>query len=107
MVGTATPTGLEPATSAVTGRRASQLRYGAMLATIVPVLGNERMVTGLTGRLGGLGQRRRPAETTSIMRARVAVAVVAFAGQAAYDEGLDVGGLDVGADRVGVLGAGE
>lgn len=25
----ATPTGLEPATSAVTGRRANQLRYGA------------------------------------------------------------------------------
>ena len=28
----ATPTGLEPATSAVTGRRANQLRYGAWLA---------------------------------------------------------------------------
>ena len=27
----ATPTGLEPATSAVTGRRANQLRYGAWL----------------------------------------------------------------------------
>ena len=27
----ATPTGLEPATSAVTGRRANQLRYGASL----------------------------------------------------------------------------
>jgi hypothetical protein len=27
--GLATPTGLEPATSAVTGRRANQLRYGA------------------------------------------------------------------------------
>ena len=27
----ATPTGLEPATSAVTGRRANQLRYGALL----------------------------------------------------------------------------
>jgi hypothetical protein len=26
----ATPTGLEPAASAVTGRRANQLRYGAM-----------------------------------------------------------------------------
>ena len=33
----ATPTGLEPATSAVTGRRANQLRYGAL--------------TGLTDRL--------------------------------------------------------
>ena len=30
-VGLATPTGLEPATSAVTGRRANQLRYGALL----------------------------------------------------------------------------
>ena len=28
----ATPTGLEPAASAVTGRRANQLRYGAMLS---------------------------------------------------------------------------
>ena len=28
----ATPTGLEPATSAVTGRRANQLRYGAWMA---------------------------------------------------------------------------
>src|SRR6476619_3209337 len=28
----ATPTGLEPATSAVTGRRANQLRYGALTA---------------------------------------------------------------------------
>ncbi len=27
----ATPTGLEPAASAVTGRRANQLRYGAMM----------------------------------------------------------------------------
>jgi hypothetical protein len=26
----ATPTGLEPATSAVTGRRANRLRYGAL-----------------------------------------------------------------------------
>jgi hypothetical protein len=28
----ATPTGLEPAASAVTGRRANQLRYGARLS---------------------------------------------------------------------------
>ncbi len=28
----ATPTGLEPAASAVTGRRANQLRYGALVA---------------------------------------------------------------------------
>ena len=27
----ATPTGLEPATSAVTGRRANQLRHGALM----------------------------------------------------------------------------
>ena len=30
----ATPTGLEPATSAVTGRRANQLRYGALLKAL-------------------------------------------------------------------------
>ena len=33
----ATPTGLEPATSAVTGRRANQLRYGALLMLLVLV----------------------------------------------------------------------
>lgn len=33
--GAATPTGLEPATSAVTGRRANQLRYGALLVVRV------------------------------------------------------------------------
>ena len=31
----ATPTGLEPATSAVTGRRANQLRYGAWCALLI------------------------------------------------------------------------
>lgn len=31
VTGVATPTGLEPATSAVTGRRANQLRYGALV----------------------------------------------------------------------------
>ena len=31
----ATPTGLEPATSAVTGRRANQLRYGALTSKTV------------------------------------------------------------------------
>ena len=31
----ATPTGLEPATSAVTGRRANQLRYGAWCALLM------------------------------------------------------------------------
>ena len=33
--GLATPTGLEPATSAVTGRRANRLRYGALLVTLI------------------------------------------------------------------------
>lgn len=41
----ATPTGLEPATSAVTGRRANQLRYGALLVqdldSVVPPTGFE------------------------------------------------------------------
>ena len=32
-VNSATPTGFEPATSAVTGRRANQLRYGALRTT--------------------------------------------------------------------------
>jgi hypothetical protein len=31
----ATPTGLEPAASAVTGRRANQLRYGAWLVLLM------------------------------------------------------------------------
>ena len=31
----ATPTGLEPAASAVTGRRANQLRYGALIVLLV------------------------------------------------------------------------
>ncbi len=34
----ATPTGLEPAASAVTGRRANQLRYGALVVLFVLVL---------------------------------------------------------------------
>ncbi len=32
----ATPTGLEPAASAVTGRRANQLRYGAWIVLSAP-----------------------------------------------------------------------
>jgi hypothetical protein len=32
----ATPTGLEPATSAVTGRRANQLRHGASVSSFAP-----------------------------------------------------------------------
>lgn|GEM_PF-2422427 len=35
----ATPTGLEPATSAVTGRRANQLRYGALLRASLTISG--------------------------------------------------------------------
>jgi hypothetical protein len=31
----ATPTGLEPAASAVTGRRANQLRYGALIVHLL------------------------------------------------------------------------
>ena len=34
--GLATPTGLEPATFAVTGRRANQLRYGANISCVSP-----------------------------------------------------------------------
>ncbi len=34
----ATPTGLEPATFAVTGRRANQLRYGAYLLELQQVV---------------------------------------------------------------------
>ena len=37
----ATPTGLEPATSAVTGRRANQLRYGALQGKTVSPTGFE------------------------------------------------------------------
>ena len=33
----ATPTGLEPATSAVTGRRANQLRYGALGKALIAI----------------------------------------------------------------------
>jgi hypothetical protein len=33
----ATPTGLEPATSAVTGRRANQLRYGALMVLLLRI----------------------------------------------------------------------
>ena len=36
VAGLATPTGLEPATSAVTGRRANQLRYGALVKAVSP-----------------------------------------------------------------------
>ena len=53
----ATPTGLEPATSAVTGRRANQLRYGARhgrtdRGTTVPDCG---AWSGTGGRAGGQG----------------------------------------------------
>jgi integrase len=45
----ATPTGLEPATSAVTGRRANQLRYGAKRVVRIPN-GIRTRVTAVKGR---------------------------------------------------------
>ena len=51
----ATPTGLEPATSAVTGRRANQLRYGALRCREAFVLG----VVGDHGRAVLLFSRSR------------------------------------------------
>ena len=39
MTPSATPTGLEPAASAVTGRRANQLRYGAWMLLCEAVSG--------------------------------------------------------------------
>ena len=41
----ATPTGLEPAASAVTGRRANQLRYGAWMVRASPRLRSHGMLT--------------------------------------------------------------
>ena len=54
---TATPTGLEPATSAVTGRRANQLRYGALSDLRLGSGTPNRVRTGVTG---VKGQRPRP-----------------------------------------------
>ena len=52
----ATPTGLEPATSAVTGRRANQLRYGALV--VWPVL---RIPNGIRTRAAAVkGRSPRP-----------------------------------------------
>ena len=46
----ATPTGLEPATSAVTGRRANQLRYGALVALLAaPSPGARETIAHQTG----------------------------------------------------------
>ena len=55
----ATPTGLEPATSAVTGRRANQLRYGALLVVrVVTVL---RIPNGIRTRAAAVkGRSPRP-----------------------------------------------
>src|SRR5829696_3218830 len=39
----ATPTGLEPATSAVTGRRANQLRYGALSTQLLTPFGARKL----------------------------------------------------------------
>ena len=52
----ATPTGLEPATSAVTGRRANQLRHGALRAQGTHPSGRPRNYSA-AGRFGG--KRRR------------------------------------------------
>jgi hypothetical protein len=68
----ATPTGLEPATSAVTGRRANQLRYGALVALLAaPSPGARETIAHRTGWLeivpgraptgaGGRLRARRP-----------------------------------------------
>ena len=57
----ATPTGLEPATSAVTGRRANQLRYGALNKALLAALGQpgNYNVTPADGKIGDIphGQR--------------------------------------------------
>ena len=54
----ATPTGLEPATSAVTGRRANQLRYGALLMVLVLVV---RIPNGIRTRAAAVkGRSPRP-----------------------------------------------
>ena len=68
----ATPTGLEPATSAVTGRRANQLRYGANHAELAcgtrTPNGIRTRATALKGRRprplddGGLAMNRRAEE---------------------------------------------
>ena len=58
----ATPTGLEPATSAVTGRRANQLRYGA-LSGLVPKteLLAQRIPNGIRTRAAAVkGRSPRP-----------------------------------------------
>ena len=51
----ATPTGLEPATSAVTGRRANQLRHGASVAQGTHPSGRPRNYSAAHG-VGGNGQ---------------------------------------------------
>ena len=75
----ATPTGLEPATSAVTGRRANQLRYGAwmMPTRAAPVTPGERRASGPTlthvrARRGiGRGVRSRCPQRDSNPRCRL------------------------------------
>ena len=57
----ATPTGLEPATSAVTGRRANQLRYGALLMVLVLVVLVVRIPNGIRTRAAAVkGRSPRP-----------------------------------------------
>ncbi len=57
----ATPTGLEPATSAVTGRRANQLRYGAFNKALLAALGQpgNYNVTPADGKIGDIPHERR------------------------------------------------
>jgi hypothetical protein len=50
----ATPTGLEPATSAVTGRRANQLRYGALRCREAVVLRGPGTAIVLSNPMGWL-----------------------------------------------------
>ena len=66
----ATPTGLEPATSAVTGRRANQLRYGALMALLAaPSPGARETIAHRTGWLE-IVPGRAPAGAAGRLRAR-------------------------------------
>ena len=68
----ATPTGLEPATSAVTGRRANQLRHGANFLTcwLSPARGN----SSGTPRFWEIGVRGRLTTRSKELRTRISLA---------------------------------
>ena len=71
--GLATPTGLEPATSAVTGRRANQLRYGALLDRPRPIR-VPRAPNGIRTRAAALkGRSPRPLDDGDLGPATSAV----------------------------------